>query len=76
MTKTLYRRVRRKFMGGRMEVRIYTDGSMRVHVDHPSNDPEIEMAMAGRIYGWARQKFAEEGLPPPVIGPVRWNDDP
>ncbi len=73
---TLVKRIRRKAMGGRYEVRIYDTGRVRIRVDHPSNSPEIEFAMAGRLYAIARDVFAAHGVGAPVISDVRWQDDP
>ena len=70
------KRVRRKVMGGLVDMRIYQDGSMLARCDHPSNDPEIEMAMAGRVLAVAREVFAAHGLQPPIMRPVVWKDDP
>lgn len=74
--KKLYRRIRRKLCGGTMDMRIYTDGTMRARLDHPSNDPEIEMAMAGRLLRECRAYFEAQGLPEPVMEPIAWRDDP
>jgi hypothetical protein len=49
---------------------------MRARCDHPSNDPEVEMAMAGAVLRVAREAFARAGLPMPVMQPVTWRDDP
>ena len=75
MSKTLVKRMRRKAMGGRIDMRIYSDGSMHVRCDHPSNDPEVELAMGGRVIKLARKAFADLGLEVKV-GPMRWRDDP
>lgn len=72
----LVKRVRRQLMGGRYDMRIYDDGHIRARFDHLSNDPEIEMAMGGRLLKVARAVFAEHGLPEPILGPVTWRDDP
>lgn len=74
--KRLVKRVRRRVMGGRMDMRVYSDGSVRARMDHPSNDPEIEMAMAGRFYRVAREAFASVGLGEPILGPISWRNDP
>jgi hypothetical protein len=49
---------------------------MRCRLDHPSNDPEIEMAMAGRLLRVAREVFAKNGLGEVIMHPVAWRDDP
>lgn len=72
MKRTLVKRIRRKAMGGTFDVRLYSDNTMRVRCDHPSNDPEIEMAMAGRVLRLAREHFGT-GV---RMGPVAWRDDP
>ena len=69
-------RTRRRLWGGLVDIRIYPDGSMRTRCDHPTNDPEIEMAMAGHVLRVAREVFVKHGLPAPVMRPVTWNDDP
>jgi hypothetical protein len=72
----LMKRVRRRMMGGRVDIRIYANGTCRFRVDHPSNDPEIEFAMAGRLYRLAREAFAQVGLDEAVLRPITWRDDP
>ncbi len=69
-------RTRRKVLGGRMDMRVYSDGSMRCRLDHPSNDPAAEMAMAGVIYSRIREVFRNLGMELPTLGPVTWRDDP
>jgi len=61
---------------GRYDMRIYSDGSMHVRFDHPSNDPEIEMAMAGAAIRLMRRIFADLGFAVPIFGPMTWRDDP
>jgi hypothetical protein len=73
--KVLVRRVRRKMWGGRTDLRFYADGSSRIWVDHPSNDPAIELAMGGAILSALRDAMAEAGMPGKV-GVIRWRDDP
>ena len=75
MSKTLAKRYRRKLWGGRVDARIYTDGSVRFRVDHPSNDPAIELAMGGAVLSMARDIYAKLEIPFEV-GAIRWNDDP
>lgn len=57
-------------------MRIFADGSMRARCDHPSNDPEIEFAMVGRVYGLARDVFKRHGRGEPILGAMTWRDDP
>ena len=61
------RRIRRKMLGAKVEVRLYEDGSMRLRVDHPSNDPGLEIAIAGSL-------ISTLGARP--SGPMTWKDDP
>ena len=71
----LVKRIRRRMWGGKWECRIYDNNTVRIKVDHPSNDPEVEMAMAGASIRLARETFASYGLGIKV-GPVQWRDDP
>lgn len=75
MSKVLLRRFRRQLWGGRTDVRMYADGSARVWVDHPSNDPAIELAMGGAVVSMLRRIYAEHGVEAD-IGPIHWRDDP
>lgn len=72
--RKLVRRVRRKMWGGRLEMRIYDDATCRIRVDHPSNDPAIEMAMIGEVASLARSRFKDLGYEL-TIGPAQWRDD-
>ena len=62
-------------MGGLVEIRVYSDGTARVRVDHPSNDPAVEFAMLGIVFSLQRQAYAAAGIPFRP-GPMRWHDDP
>ena len=74
--KRLVKRTRRRVMGGLIDIRVYSDGSMRARCNHPSNDPEVECAMAGRVLRVAREVYAANGLGDPIFGPMAWRDDP
>ena len=74
--RKLVRRVRRRCVwGGRYDLRVYDDGTARIRVDHPSNDPEVELAIAGATMKVARQVFADAGMRVD-FGPITWRDDP
>lgn len=76
MTKrTLVKRMRRKLWGGLVDVRVYSDGTVRARCDHPSDDPEIEMAMAGRFIRVYRELFLSLGIEP-VVDLGKWRSDP
>lgn len=34
------------------------------------------MAIAGYVYRLVRETFQKAGMPPPVMQPVTWRDDP
>jgi len=74
----LYKRVRRKLPNnnGKAEFRIYEDGSVRVRVDHPSNDPGIEIMLAGMILHDFRIAGEALGIVLKPSGPLVWKDDP
>jgi hypothetical protein len=72
----LHKRIRRRLFGAKVEFRIYEDGSSRVRVDHPSNDPGLEIEITGRILREAIPTFRALGLDPMRIGPLTWRDDP
>lgn len=74
--KRLVIRSRRRVMGGLIDIRVYADGSLRARCDHPSNDPEIECAMAGRVLRVAREVYRARGLAAPTALPMVWRDDP
>lgn len=73
--RKLVKRIRRRMWGGLATIRVYDDGSARMRFDHPSDDPEIEMAMAGHAIRLAREIFQREGLPL-NLGPMTWRSDP
>ena len=76
MTKRrLIKRQQRSFWGGKVFIRYYSDGSIRVRCDHPSDDPGVEIAMAGATISILRNAMAGVGLDP-TIGPLRWKSDP
>ena len=78
MRPRLLKRSRRRLWGGVVDIRVLQgDGGLivRVRSDHPSNDPEVEMAMAGRVVSRFRSVFKDAGLEV-VIGPMQWRDDP
>jgi hypothetical protein len=56
-------------------MRFYADGSARVHTNHPSNDPEIELAMGGRAFKVIREAYKNVGFTA-AAGPIVWRDDP
>ena len=70
--KRLVKRMRRRLWGGTVDIRLYSDNTIRARCDHPSNDPEIEMAMAGRVLNRAREVYG----PDVRFGPMTWRDDP
>lgn len=72
MSRAMVRRIRRKMWGGRFDMRIYNDGHMRVRFDHPSNDPEVELAMAGAAIRLIHEKVGDLV----AVGPIVWRDDP
>jgi hypothetical protein len=73
--RTLVKRLRRKVMGGLVDIRIYSDGRVRGRCNHPSNDPEIEMAMAGRFIRVSRELFLSLGIEP-IVDLGKWRSDP
>lgn len=78
MRPRLLKRTRRRLMGGVADIRVLQEPNgfiVRARCDHPSNDPEIEMAMAGRVVSRFRSVFKDAGLEV-IIGPTSWRDDP
>ena len=73
----LVRRWRRRVDAARIELRLYSDGRMRLRVDDPSNDPGTEIELAGRIIRNIRVVCEAAGWGTPVLaGPLIWRDDP
>lgn len=72
MRPRLVKRMRRRMWGGTVDIRLFDDNTIKARCDHPSNDPTIEFAMAGRVLKVAREVFG----PDVKMQPVTWRDDP
>ena len=66
------KRVRRKILGAAVEIRVRKDGTIRLKVDHPSNDPGTETMIAGLVM-YAIQAISDLDWKP---GSLFWRDDP
>ncbi len=55
--------------GADVTATVYDDGSVRLCVDHPSNDPEIEGRIAQILFGMLRERK------PYHLKSVTWRDD-
>lgn len=72
---TLVKRMQRKVLGGTAYVRIYSDGSMRLRFDHPSNSLAVETAMAGLLVETMQAAGRVHGIEL-TPGCMAWRDDP
>jgi hypothetical protein len=75
--RKLVKRMQRKALGGMVYARLYDDGTVRVRVDHPSDDPAVEIAMTASVIRALQETYRNHGLPAPKLaGPLTWRSDP
>lgn len=67
---------RRGLDGATVGVWLEPDGVIRFRVDHPSNDPEIEVGIGNKVYGLLRVAYERHGLAAPVMTSLKWQSDP
>lgn len=70
------RRMRLSIDDADVKVHLYANGFIRIHVDHPSDDILIEVAIAHRVMEAIRDSFADVGLGEPKLTDARWQSDP
>ena len=73
--RRVVKRVKFSVDGAQCLIRVYTDSSARIIIDHPSNDPVAESFLAGRVSEYVRHFLEARGWHY-VIGPVAWRSDP
>lgn len=76
MRKKLHKRIRRKRFGANVDVRIYEDGTLRIRVDHPSDDPGVEIGIVRQILEAMNRAGKDSGMKYETDGTFIWKSDP
>jgi hypothetical protein len=62
--------------GAEVKCEYGSDGRLRLIIDHPSNDPEIEIRIGMKAVAMLRDAFVRAGETPPEMMHMIWRNDP